>query len=75
MGTDLKYGKVTTEHGNIPDDEPVFVLRAQDVVAIPTLQDYHDAAAKLGCHERFLTDVREAKVRFHRWNAVRKLPD
>lgn len=30
MGFDRKYGRVTTEHGDIPDDEPVVVFRARD---------------------------------------------
>lgn len=30
MGYDSKYGKVTTEHGDIPDDEPVIVFRSRD---------------------------------------------
>lgn len=30
MGIDRKYGKVTTEFGNIGVDEPVVVFRAQD---------------------------------------------
>jgi len=30
MGHDRKYGKVITEHGSIPDDEPVIVFRARD---------------------------------------------
>lgn len=38
MGYDRKYGKVTTEHGDIPDDEPVIVFRGRDMI-VPTLLD------------------------------------
>ena len=30
MGIDAKYGRVTTERGDIGEDEPVVVFRAQD---------------------------------------------
>jgi hypothetical protein len=40
MGFDSKYGKVTTEYGDIPDDEPVFVFRAQDVIASTAIRRY-----------------------------------
>lgn len=38
MAKDNKYGNVQIE--GIPDDEPVFVLRAQDKFALPTLFRY-----------------------------------
>ncbi len=33
MGFDGKYGKIRTEKGSIPEDEPIFLLRAQDIFA------------------------------------------
>jgi hypothetical protein len=39
-----KYGDVSFEH--IPDDEPVFVVRARDKLAIPTLTAYIDLATR-----------------------------
>ena len=33
MGFDAKYGQVETEKKAIPDDEPVFLIRAQDALA------------------------------------------
>jgi len=38
MAQDRKYGQV--EVPGIPEDEPVFILRAQDVLALPTLHRY-----------------------------------
>ncbi|KKW13204.1 MAG: hypothetical protein UY48_C0003G0026 [Candidatus Gottesmanbacteria bacterium GW2011_GWB1_49_7] len=40
MAREEKYGKVTFEHGDIPDDELVFVLRAQDILAPATVAFY-----------------------------------
>ena len=33
MGIDAKYGQIETKKGEIPDDEPVFLIRAQDALA------------------------------------------
>lgn len=75
MPTDVKYGEVTTEYGDIPDDEPVFVLRAQDVLAHETLLHYHEQSGRAGCKADFRDDVLQALVNFERWQGVRKLPD
>ena len=40
MAHDDKYGKVTVERGDIPEHEPVFVLRAQDILAAGTVLFY-----------------------------------
>lgn len=40
MAVDRKYGKV--EIPGIAEDEPVFIIRAQDVLAIPTLVRYQN---------------------------------
>lgn len=40
MAIEKKYGKLDIP--GIPDDEPVFVLRAQDAYALDTLRDYFD---------------------------------
>lgn len=41
MAIDRKYGRVTTEKGNIGGDEPVVILRAQDALLVPLLRYYH----------------------------------
>lgn len=40
MAIEKKYGKLDIP--GIPDDEPVFVIRAQDAYALDTLRDYFD---------------------------------
>lgn len=58
MAQDRKYGKVTVEHGdrvhgkpgvplNESGDEPVFVLRAQDRLSVPTIQRYINLARQV----------------------------
>jgi hypothetical protein len=40
MAVDAKYGKVVTERGDIGEDEPVFILRAQDAYTATTIGQY-----------------------------------
>lgn len=71
MAVSGKYGKV-----NIPrigDDEPVFILRAQDRLAEPTVEMYRLLAASHGCELAEL--VPQEVERFRQWKGVRKLPD
>lgn len=51
----------------IPDDEPVFVLRARDVLAIALLASYYDLSMEQGCnsyHMDMLRRTTEAFVQF-----------
>lgn len=48
-------------------DEPVFVLRAQDNLALPTLEQYEGFAEDNGCDPSFLEDLRQVKNRFEDW--------
>lgn len=45
MAIEQKYGQVTTEFGDIPPNEPVFLLRAQDSLAPVALAAYQAACA------------------------------
>ena len=40
MAIDKKYGEITTEKKVIPITEPVFLIRAQDVLSGPIVRDY-----------------------------------
>ncbi|MBI2906840.1 MAG: hypothetical protein HYX92_04190 [Chloroflexi bacterium] len=71
MAISGKYGKV-----NIPgirDDEPVFILRAQDELAAPAMEMYQALAESHGA--KLAASVREAVASFRQWNGARKLPD
>jgi hypothetical protein len=71
MAISGKYGTLTIP--NIPDDEPVFVLRAQDRLAQGTVEIYkviaeqHDAA--------LAADLDKEIERFRNWQGPRKMPD
>jgi hypothetical protein len=54
MGIDRKYGKVTTEFGNIGETEPVVVFRAQDKILPKLLAYYHLFCLKAGSPRRHL---------------------
>lgn len=76
MAIDLKYGKVTVERGlEDSGDEPVFVLRASDVLAIETLSHYRKRAGEFGCSFEFVRSVGGARDVFVAWQGTRKLPD
>ena len=69
MAAEGKYGRITTERGDIPDDEPVFLIRAQDRVAVALLDRYAMLAEAAGSPPRHLTGTREAIERFVAWQS------
>lgn len=71
MAQSGKYGKV-----NIPtigDDEPVFILRAQDKLAETAIALYQALAASHGAAAA--ADLETEIHRFRQWDGARKLPD
>jgi hypothetical protein len=60
-------------------DEPVFVLRAQDVMAPYILRHYIYKAQKTDCDEAFLEELQQILIRFEKWQkeyrSLLKLPD
>lgn len=79
MGIDLKYGKVTLEHGDIGEDEPVIVFRAKDALLPKLLTYYHLFCMKAGSPKRHLDLIYETRQRIIDWQKdVRnrtKIPD
>lgn len=67
MGLSLKHGFVETEHGTIATDEPVFVLRARDSLAIPMLTHYMEICREVGCGKKFTDEVGTALLAFKDW--------
>lgn len=67
MGYDGKYGRVTTDHGSIPDDEPVIVFRAQDGLTRGVLAHYLKLCDQAGSPVRHQRLVAETLARFTRW--------
>lgn len=64
----------------IPEDEPIFILRAQDVATVSTIHAYAMYAKEAGVEDdAWLEHVRNDAAEFSKWqadNADRvKLPD
>jgi hypothetical protein len=71
MAVSAKYGKV-----NIPkvgDDEPVFILRAQDKLAGFAIVMYQALAASHGA--AVANDIHKEIESFRNWKGAEKLPD
>lgn len=79
MGYDLKYGKVTTEHDDIPDDEPVIVFRARDVTTLELLTAARYMALGSGSPQRHLDLFDAVHKQFEAWQETHpdkvKIPD
>ena len=71
MAVSGKYGKV--EISNIGEDEPVFILRAQDKLAMGMVEIYKVIA---GIHDSSMTSELDKEIeRFRTWTGERKMPD
>lgn len=77
MGYDIKYGQVTTEHGTIGADEPVFVLRAQDGLSLGLLADYHRLCTVHGSPQHHLDGIETVINTFAAWQTTNftKIPE
>lgn len=65
MAVDTKYGDIDIE--GIPDDEPVFVIRAKDEVSVQTLNQYADNATRNGSPSEHHASVRRRAAEFQEW--------
>jgi hypothetical protein len=71
MAISTKFGKVDIP--KIGDDEPVFILRAQDKLAEAAIGMYRLLAASHGSQ---LADSLEREIEaFRKWPGAKKLPD
>ena len=71
MAVSSKYGKV-----NIPkigDNEPVFILRAQDNLAEESIRNYKSLASSRG--SKVVNTLDKEISAFHNWKGNKKLPD
>jgi hypothetical protein len=59
---------------NAQDDEPIFVLRAQDRLAPGLVRAWADQAERAGCAGEKINEARALAEAMERW-PVRKLPD
>lgn len=71
MAFSAKYGKVNIPR--IADDEPVFILRAQDKLAPSAIEMYKVIAAS---HDsKVVGSIGSDLDNFKKWQGKRKLPD
>jgi hypothetical protein len=71
MGEDIKYGKLSIP--KVGDDEPVFILRAQDKLAESAIAMYQAPASSHGTS--VAKDVNKEVESFRNWKGAKKLPD
>lgn len=78
MAVDAKYGRVTLEHGgHIPDDEPVFVFRAQDKLTPSVLEYYAGLCEAAGSPQRHIDLIESGRFKVVAWQAdhAPRVPD
>lgn len=62
---------IKTSNGDvIPEDEPVFLLRARDYLALPMLQHYCLLCVKDGCSDYQMRGLRERLLQFEKFAAA-----
>ena len=71
MAISGKYGII--DISRIGKDEPVFILRAQDKLAEPTIEMYRQLAASHG--SKVVGALQKEIDSFRQWNGVKKIPD
>lgn len=69
MGYDGKYGQITTQFGDIPDEEPVFVFRGRDRLLVQVLDFYARLCEGNGSPANHVQLVRETRERLDAWQA------
>jgi len=67
VGLDSKYGRVSFENGDIKEDEPVFVFRAQDALMVPMLNSYWFMCHQVGSPQEHLDKILETIKEIKDW--------
>jgi hypothetical protein len=71
MAISGKYGKINIQ--KIKEDEPVFILRAQDKLAQDAIEMYKILA---NSHDSKLAGKLDKEIaRFRKWSGPKKMPD
>jgi len=71
------YNRIQDPEGKIPEDEPVFLLRGQDVTAPEVVEYWADLAAARGASNEIVMAAREQSLRMKDWQRLGavKIPD
>lgn len=79
MAIENKYGRVTTERGNIGEDEPIVIFRAQDKLLPKVLLAYRKICADDGSPQEHLDRIRSTWRNIVDWQTAHptktKIPD
>ncbi len=67
MAIDNKYGRITLEHGDIGEDEPVVVFRAQDQLLPKLLAYYHLFCLRVGSPRKHLDLILDSRDQIEDW--------
>jgi hypothetical protein len=67
------YERFQDPAGLIPEDEPVFLIRGQDVVAPEVLRFYALRADGIGAHSDLVEAVEEHAERMREWQKKKKV--
>ena len=67
MGFSLKFGKVILGNAVLPDDEPVFVIRANDPLAANAVRAYGRMASNVHAPREHIQGVEEAAREIERY--------
>lgn len=70
----MRHGREDTYLENIPEDEPVLVIRAQDVCGAAAARRYADLLAAVHASPAMIDKVRAHADAMEAW-PVKKLPD
>lgn len=77
MPIDNKYGRVTLEHGNIGEEEPVFIFRAQDIILPRLLGAYLQLCVEAGSPIQHLQLILKGLEQIQDWQDTHnpRIPD
>ena len=73
------YDRIQDPAGLIADDEPVFLIRAKDLAAVPTVRAYAQFAERVGAKMNIIDSARAWAVKMECWQQehqlIVKVPD
>lgn len=71
------YNRIQDPEGKIPDNEPVFLIRGQDVVGPEVVEFWAAKALQVGADIRMVDAARQQASRMRQWQAENsaKIPD
>jgi hypothetical protein len=69
------YDPIQDPRGLIPEDEPVILIRGQDVGALAAIDAYYDYLVneELGIEGEFLAAIARHRNRIQRWQEIEKV--